>query len=282
LELRVRARNGAYRHLREQGLIVRDGAGEALRVIGALGDVTERHDAEELGQRLAHAARLTAMGELAASIAHEINQPMSAILSNVDAAEMLLDSGKYDVVELREILRDVRRDDMRASEVIRHIRGLANKRQIEVEQFSMVDLTRSVVRLIAPIALHRRVRVVTQLGTVREVQADRIHVQQTLLNLLFNGMDAMAGVPEEERVLTIGVVDRDDAWIDVLVRDRGHGIAAEHLPHLFESFFSTKSDGMGLGLSIARSLVEAQGGTIWGENNAHAGATFRFTLRAHG
>jgi len=281
-EFRLRRSDGSYAHVNEQGLIVRDRAGRAIQMIGTMADVTERRDAEELNQRLAHASRLTAMGELTASIAHEINQPMSAILSNVDAAEMLLDAGTLDRTELCQILNDIRADDLRASEIIQHIRGLANKRQTEAERFDVNELVRAVLRLIAPTVKRRSVTLNAELNRTPLVYADRVHVQQVLLNLLLNGMDAMSATPEGERVLRVSTSSGEPDKVEIRVADRGHGIATEDLDRVFDSFFTTKKHGLGLGLSISRSLVEAQGGRIWAENNAGAGATLRFTVPVDG
>jgi two-component system, LuxR family, sensor kinase FixL len=280
-EFRVRRADGSYAHVHEQGFIVRDRDGNAVQMIGTLADVTERHDTEELSQRLAHASRLTAMGELAASIAHEINQPMSAILNNVDAAELVLDAEGLERTELREILDDIRSDDLRASEIVRHIRNLANKRGVEFETFDLNQLMQSVQRLVIPAARRRGVTLRMAFGEIPPVHADSIHVQQVLLNLIFNGMDAMADLPVEERQLLAVSGLAQAGMVQVTVCDRGHGIAPGQLEKIFDSFYTTKSDGMGLGLSIARSLVHAHGGRIWAENNADRGATVGFTLPAH-
>ena len=277
-EYRLRRADGSFAHVHEKGLLVRDGRGRATQMIAALTDVTERRDNDELSQRLAHASRLTAMGELTASIAHEINQPMSAILSNVDAAEMLLDAAGHVDDELRQILVDIRNDDLRASEVIRHIRGIANKRAIDVSAFDINDLFRAVLRLASPTLRRRGVSVVTELDDVPLVRGDRIHVQQVLLNLVFNAADAMAGTRESDRRLHVSTYESEPEMVLVCVRDRGHGIPPEQVNRIFDSFYTTKKDGLGLGLSIARSLVEAQGGSIWAENNSGGGATVRFTL----
>jgi PAS domain S-box-containing protein len=277
-EFRLRRADGSYADMHEQGFIVRDGAGKPRQLVAALRDITERRLTEELNQRLAHASRLTAMGELTASIAHEINQPISAILSNVDAAEMLLDAGASDTAEFRQILKDIRDDDLRASEVIQHIRGLANKRRIDVEPFDVNALVQAALRLVAATLRQRSVAVTTRFGHFGLVAADRIHTQQVLLNLVFNGVDAMADVPQHARRLEIATAAYRSTGVQVSVRDRGHGIAPEHFDRIFESFFTTKRTGMGMGLSIARSLVEHQGGTIWAENDVGGGAIFRFTV----
>lgn len=277
-EFRVRRRDGSYAHVHEQGFIVRDSAGRARQLIGTLTDVTERRDTDELGQRLAHASRLTAMGELTASIAHEINQPMSAILHNVDAAEMLLDAGRHDSVELRQILADIRSDDLRASEVIRHIRALAKKHETLFEPFEINELVFAVLRLVSPIARRRAIAVHAACAEASLIVADRIHLQQVLLNLIFNAMDAVSGLPDNRRVIHIDSSRVNAGEVLISVRDHGRGVPPERIDRIFDSFFTTKGDGMGLGLSIARSLVHAHGGRIWAENNREGGATFRVAL----
>lgn len=279
-EYRLRRGDGRYAHVQEQGFVVRDAAGNPQRMIGTLADVTERHDAEELSHRLAHASRLTAMGELTASIAHEINQPMSAILSNVDAAEMLLDAGRLDPDELREILNDIRSDDLRAAEVIRHMRGLANKGQADSEVFDAADFIAAVLRLASTAARRRGVALEWDCGTLPPVRGDRIHLQQVLLNLVFNAMDAMVDLPPEKRRISISAWASGGGMIEVSVRDHGHGFPQGWEEKIFERFYTTKRDGLGLGLPIARSLVQAHGGRIWAENVADGGADFRFTVPA--
>ena len=276
LEIDLRAKHGEVRHV-VMAVETVDMGGEPSFITN-LTDVTERRRTDELNQRLAHASRLTAMGELTASIAHEVNQPMSAILANLDAAEMLLDAGKGSDAELRQILADIRSDDLRASEVIRHVRGLANKRQVDLQPFDLNDLVAAVLRLVAPLAQRRGVAVSAEYGKLPPLHGDRIYVQQVLLNLLFNGMDAMAETPEGQRQLMVRTEYDRRIGVTVSVRDSGHGIAPSDLERIFDSFFTTKKDGMGLGLSIARTLIEAHGGRIRAENNANGGATIRFTL----
>ena len=279
-EFRLRRGDGRYAHVHEQGFVVRDSEGTAVQMIAAIADVTERRDTEELSQRLAQASRLTAMGELTASIAHEINQPMSAILSNVDAAEMLLDSGRLENEELRAILNDIRNDDLRAAEVIRHMRGLANKRPMGAESFDAAQLVAAVLRLVVPIARRRHVAVEADVSALPHVRGDRIHIQQVLLNLVFNGMDAMGDTPVEARRLVVRAAAKSTGMVEIAVSDRGHGIAQGLEEKIFDRFYTTKADGLGLGLAIARSLVQSHGGRIWAENNDDRGATFHFTVPA--
>ncbi len=224
---------------------------------------------------LAHAARLAVAGELTGAIAHEINQPLGAILSNADAAELLLASGADRRDELRQILADIRRDDLRASEVIHRLRALLAKQPVERQPFDLNSAVGEVESVLRAEARRRGLALEVQTAETPAVLiGDRVQIQQVLLNLVLNAMDAVNGLPEARRTV-VASVEHDADRVTLVVRDRGHGIAPEHLPKLFDSFFSTKRQGMGLGLSIARTLVEAHGGRIWAEPGSGQGAVFR-------
>jgi two-component system sensor kinase FixL len=251
--------------------------GAGLLVLCSIVDITGRKQAEEARQELLHASRLALVGELTASITHEINQPLGAILSNADAAEMLLDSAPQSLDEVRQILADIRKDDLRASEVIRRLRALLRKRTLENQPVDLNELTAEILVLIRAETRRRRVAVETELAAeLPPVRGDKVQLQQVLLNLLLNGMEAMAGMSGEKE-LTVRTALHEGS-VEIAVSDCGTGIPVDRLPHVFDPFFSTKKDGMGLGLSLARSIVEAHGGHIWVENNSPAGATFRFAL----
>jgi PAS domain S-box-containing protein len=258
----------------------RDGAIQEFQGIGR--DVTDRKRVQEAEGRLANASRLTVLGELATSIAHEIRQPLGAILSNTEAAEMLLDSGERDearITEIRAILSDIHREDLRASEVIQHIRSLMQHRPPEIEPLDVNSVARDVVRFVTPDARERRVRIDLDLtDPLPLVHGDQVQLQQVLLNLVVNGMEAMAGTPEPLRRLRIRTAFDGQGQIVLEVGDAGHGIAADMLPRLFQSFVTTRRDGLGLGLSLSRSIIESHGGTIRAENNPKRGATFRCSL----
>jgi PAS domain S-box-containing protein len=255
----------------------RDGRIIEFQAIGR--DVTDRKRAEEADRKLANASRLTLLGELAASIAHEINQPLGAILSNTEAAQMLLDSGDGHVSEIRGILADIHRDDLRASQVIQRVRSLLQNRPSTFQPLDVNDVAREIARFVAPSARRREVDLELDLAdSLPAIRGDSIELQQVLLNLALNGMEAMAGIPEDLRRLTIRTRPNGGRMLEVEVVDTGHGIPADLQPRLFQSFVTTRKNGLGLGLSLSRSIVESHGGTISAENNPDRGATFRFFL----
>ena len=227
----------------------------------------------------AHASRLALVGELTASIAHELNQPLGAILSNSDAAELLLESAGPQLDDIRQILADIRRDDLRASEVIEHLRALLSKREVELLPLDLNEVVADALRIVDGESRRRGIEVETELSAVLPtVRGDKTQLQQVLLNLVLNGMEAMAESSAAKRRLTVQTAGDPNEEAEVVVTDTGPGIPPDRLPRLFDAFFTTKEYGMGLGLSIARSIIESHGGRIWAEKNTDGGAAFRFTL----
>lgn len=238
-----------------------------------------RADTQRQYAEITHAARLALAGEISASIAHEVTQPLSAILSNVETAETLLRKPAPDLPTILEILDDVRKDDLRAHGIVRKLRMLLRKRELQFEHVDVNALTSSVLTLVLPDALRRNVVIHTALDPeLPKVPADPVHLQQVLLNLIINAMDAMDDTPAAARWLEVRTERCDAEHVQVAVADNGHGLGNGRIDKLFESFFTTKAEGMGLGLSVARSIVTMHGGAIWAENSKVGGATFLFTL----
>jgi PAS domain S-box-containing protein len=250
-------------------------------------DITDRKEAERALQEaqavLTHATRVTTLGEVTASFAHELNQPLAAIVNNANACcAFLVDGCKDD--EVREALADIVADAERASAIVERVRALAKRSATEHAELRVDDLVNDVVRLAAAEAAARRVAIRTDVpADLPVVLGDRVQLQQVLLNLVVNAMDAMAGVGEEERRLDIrGHPDAEDdrAGVTIRVEDRGMGLQSGAADRLFEPFYTTKTQGMGLGLAISRSIVQAHGGRLWAEPNQRKGAVFAFRLPA--
>jgi two-component system sensor kinase FixL len=232
-------------------------------------------------QELAHFLRVSTVGEMATSLAHELNQPLTAILANAQAARRLLKEGP-ETSEVREILSDVADEGKRAGEVIRRLRGLLRKGEPERLPLNLNSLVREVVKLVSGDALLRGVVVSLDLRPdPLTVTGDRIQIQQVLLNLLINAMDSMSVKAAQDRNVVVRS-SRVNGMAEVQVIDSGHGIEASAGDSIFNPFVSTKPDGMGMGLSIAKSIVEAHRGTLSGRNNPEGGATFAFTLPVDG
>jgi C4-dicarboxylate-specific signal transduction histidine kinase len=220
------------------------------------------------------------MGELTAAIAHEINQPLGAILANADAAEMLLETDASRIGEVRQILADIRRDDLRASEVIRRLRALLSRHETERKPVELGEAVAEIVRVVDGEA-HRRDATleIAAAPSLPPVTGDRVQLQQVVLNLVLNALDAMAEIPAANRRLTVRV-SRAAGGVEIQVADRGPGIAPERMERIFQSFYTTKHGGMGLGLAVARTIVDAHRGQIWAERNPGGGALFRIILPA--
>jgi signal transduction histidine kinase len=260
---------------------------QAAMITGLLLQRTRRRRVELELQRnreeLAHVTRVSTVGELTTSVAHELNQPLGAILSNAEAAEMFLTADPPALDEVRDILADIRKDDQRASEVIRRMRGLLRKHELALQSIEINETVEEVLRLLSTDASTRKVAMkFERTAKLPRVWCDPVHFQQVVLNLVLNGMEAMAELPEEKRRIVVRTGPGDNGTVKIAVADSGPGIPVDSLPKLFEHFFTTKKDGMGMGLSIARTIVEAHHGQIWAENNSGSGATFYFTVPVDG
>ena len=243
----------------------------------------QRAEAEIINQRteIAHVTRVAALGQLTSAIAHELNQPLGAILRNAEAAELFLKKDDPNLPEVRTILADIRKDDERAGAVIERMRNMLKRRPPDLQPLDMGALLADAVALAEPDARARHVSLHLQLpAMLPKVRGDRVQLQQVVLNLLLNGMDAMNAAPRQERVLTVRANGDSDQWVEVSVGDRGSGISTENLDRLFEPFFTTKTNGLGMGLAVSQTIIEAHGGKLWGGNNSPRGAIFKFTLPA--
>jgi len=262
----------------------RDELVQRLRLLGEVfANVLSRRradaEARQLREELAHVGRVSTIGELTASLAHELGQPLTAILSNAEAAQRLLESDTADVAEVQAILQDIVEDDQRACEVISRLRGLLKRGPLARSALDLNEITREVARLVRGDAVTRGVSIRLDLAPgLPLVSGDRVELQQVLLNLILNGLDAMLQTSAVERILVLQTVADGAGGVRVIVRDTGSGIDPASLDRVFEAFHTTKPAGLGMGLAISRSIVEAHGGRLQAENNPGRGATFTFVL----
>jgi signal transduction histidine kinase len=253
---------------------------------GLISALLREHRRRELAevqsrQRMAELARVmrfSTAGELTASIAHEINQPLGSILTNAETAKEILKSPSPDIAELKEIVDDILKDDRRANEVIRRMRSLLKKAPFEVKNFDLNDVVRETLGVLSSLAVGRKVELTSLITqNVLPILGDRIQLQQVILNLVVNGIDAMKDMPDENRIISIRT-SRVEKFAELSVSDRGPGISEDKLKEVFEPFFTSKAEGMGMGLSIARTIIEAHHGLISAKNRDHGGASFRIRL----
>jgi C4-dicarboxylate-specific signal transduction histidine kinase len=236
----------------------------------ALESTRRERQYREMQSELAHANRVATMGHLTASIAHEIKQPIATARNNAAAALRLLDKNPPDVAEVREALTCIVNDADRTSDIVDGIGALIKKAPSRKE---VVDVNAAILEVIA--------LTLTQLGgELPRIQCDRVQLQQVMLNLIVNAIHSMSGVEDGNRELHISTESIEPGGVCVAVRDTGHGLRPEILPRLFEPFYSTKPDGMGMGLSICRSIIEALGGRLWATMCEPRGALFQFTIPA--
>ena len=241
-----------------------------------------QNELQHTRSELAHVARVTTMGELAASIAHEVNQPLGAIVGNADICLSWLQEKEVDLKQVAEALKDIASDGHRASQIISRIRSLVKKHVPEKSPLNLSDIAREVIGLVGHEAQRKQVTIYSQLGaSLPAVEADRVQLQQVLLNLVMNGIEAMHDTDAHERQLTVQTAVSDGSVL-AAVSDRGIGINPTKAEQLFKPFHTTKAGGMGMGLAISRSIVESFGGKLWAESNAGGGAIFSFSLPARG
>jgi signal transduction histidine kinase len=236
-------------------------------------------EAKELRRELSHIDRVTLLSQFTTSLAHELGQPLGAILRNADAAELFLKSTSPDLDEVKAIVSDIRRDGERAGSVIERLRALLRRRNIEMQPLEWSTLAEEVARIVRSDANARGIVLeIDANGPLPAVHGDRVHLQQVLLNLVVNAMDALDGAENGDRRVTVRTRVVGDDHIECAVSDTGPGIPPDRLAGIFDPFVTTKAAGMGMGLPISRTIIEAHGGRIWAQNNPDAGATFWFTI----
>jgi signal transduction histidine kinase len=285
-EYRIVLPDGTVKDLRMTRHPVLNDAGDVVQLIGATVDITQRKRAEEERERLrqletdlAHMNRVNIMGELAASIAHEVNQPLSGIVSNGSACLRWLAGDAPNVEEAREAARRIVRDGKRAGEIIARIRALTKRAITPREKLNLNETIREVLPLVGDEAKRNSVIIQTQLADdLSPVSGNRVELQQLVLNLVMNAVEAMSSVDARARELVITTRNLDAEQVQVTVKDSGPGIDPNTLDKIFDPFYTTKPGGMGMGLSISRSILQAHGGRLWAAAKDGPGTIFHFSL----
>jgi PAS domain S-box-containing protein len=283
IEYRLLEPDGVIRWINGRARYVEHGDGTGPKLFGVSMDVTARKDAEVSAARerdeLAHLSRVATLGELTATLAHELNQPLTAILSNAAAGERLLDAPQPDLVEVRAILCDIGQDTERAGEIIRRLRDMLKR---ETPGFTNVDLNsviRNVERIVHSNAVLHNITVQLELSpSVPPVTGDSVQLQQVMLNLILNAFTAMSNPEHVARHLIVRTNSIDESNVLIQVQDSGTGITPHQLERIFDPYITSKPDGLGMGLSICRTIIERHRGKIWAANNPDRGATFSITL----
>jgi PAS domain S-box-containing protein len=283
LEFRIVRSDGTVRHVHSTGHPLFNEAGELSEVIGTVMDITERVRANrnlvKTQAELAHVTRVITLGELTASIAHEVNQPLAAVVTNAQACARWLAMEPANLSEANDAVQRIVRDANRASSVISRIRAFVKRTEQPRTPVNVNDVINEALSLVQGEARTQGVAFQVEASAgLPQVTADRVEVQQVILNLVVNGIEAMGSMNSESKVLTIGTACYGADAILVTVRDSGAGLAPHTRDRIFDAFFTTKPQGMGMGLAISRSIVEAHGGRIWATPNSGPGETFQFTL----
>ena len=283
LESKWLRKDGSALHVVENTKAIRDKNGKIIYFEGTVEDITRQKKLEEniqeLSEELVHVSRVTTMGELVASLAHEINQPLTAILSNVQVAQRFLDGNTPNLDELNEIMSDIVKDNKRAVEVITRLRALLKKDVTNFRPLDINDAIKEIISFVQSDMVRKNVAIVTELvADIPLIFGDRIQLQQVLLNLIMNGAEAMADTEPALRKLIIRTEKQDEQNVKVTVQDFGTGFSVDTIEHMFDPFHTTKPKGMGIGLWISRSIIEAHKGLLQAENNSDKGATFWFVI----
>ena len=279
------AKDGRVVNAELHALVVPGPGGKPKRLLGLVLDITQRLEAEEevrqTRERLAHVARMSTLGQMATGIAHEINQPLAAVATYAHACARMIRSRMTNDVELLETLDRISDEALRAGAIINRLRDLVRRRDSRHAKCDLNELVRDIAGLAGLDAFHSGIRLELDLAdALPQVVADRIQVQQVILNLVRNAMEAMEADSGEDRAVTLRTLRGDNGAVEVAIIDRGVGLTGDEEAELFEPFYTTKEAGMGMGLSISRSIVRAHGGRVWFTRNADRGTTFHFTLPA--
>jgi len=283
IEHRVVQPDGSQRIVHERGEVTFDKDGKAARMIGTVNDITERkksdQEVHQLREEYLHIARVAAMGELTASLAHELKQPLAAIRSNAQAAQRFLAKEKPDFGELSEILLDIIKDNRRADDVIGKLRRFMRKSELQITELNINDVIQEIIPLTNSYEVMRNISLEFELDEeALPIAGDRVQIQQVILNLILNASEAVMNKASDFRKIVIRTIQKDAQYVTVAVKDSGPGIDERILGRLFEPFYTTKQDGLGMGLSISRTIIDVLGGNLWAENNSDRGATFYFTV----
>jgi C4-dicarboxylate-specific signal transduction histidine kinase len=286
IDYRLLRVDGEYRWFHARGLPLCDAKGRVLRWYILLTDINDRKQAEEALARaraeLAHVAGVTSLGMLTASIAHEVNQPLSGIITNANTCLRMLSGDQPNIEGARETARRTIRDGHRASEVVTRLRALFKRKEVAAESIDLNDAAREVIALCMSELQSNRILVQHEFAeNLPAVLGDRIQLQQVILNLLRNASDAMRDVDNRPRQLLIKTGSDDSNNVRLTVQDTGIGFAPDAADRLFESFYTTKEDGMGIGLSVSRSIIEAHRGQLWATSNDGPGSSFTFSIPCH-
>ena len=285
VEHRVVLPDGQQHWLVCQGSVEFDGSGQPLRLLGVSMNMADERqtDLQAAAHRneVTHLLRAASLGELSSALAHELYQPLSAILSNAQAAQLLIARGTVELKNIRDILEDIVQDDKRASEVISRMRTLMKKGEFNPATLQANELIQEVVKLMHYDLMAHKVRMVTELAaTLPPIRGDRIQLQQVLINLILNAIDAMSQHAENSRTITLRAEGAEQNIIQISVADTGTGVQSGAEEQIFQPYYTTKPHGLGLGLSLSRTIMQAHGGRLWSENGAFGGAIFYLTIPA--
>jgi two-component system sensor kinase FixL len=284
MELRVAGPRGEIRWITTKACAYFGPKGVLSRVAGYVIDDSQRkrtaQDLLKLQEKLTHLSRVALLGELSGALAHELQQPLTAILCNAHSAQLLTKSVSFNVEELREILQEIVNDDKNAGQIIQRLRALLIRGETQFDHLAIRDLVGDVLALARGTLRERNVQVNTRIAEgIPWVKGDRVELQQVLLNLVLNACESMTANPARDRRVEIVVdFDGNESAVLISVLDCGSGIDVEQLERVFDPFFSTKVGGLGLGLAISHSIIEAHGGRLWATNRSDRGAAFHFTL----